>query len=198
MMEHFNPHSDEGCLVLAMAMVEIAAIALGLKPLAQACYTLEGDSCLILRAWSVFNQMEESINMGFNTPGLEAAVDEALPMIVVVSNAYTSKSKTAKDVMDKSSEKCAKLEDELKELEASNQSITTSTTSCGWTSRKAATDGDALELITTRIVNKKIEVRDAKNFLKDAKVVAKEFREKYNDWQGKLPHHTCESLIDHG
>eukprot|EP00957_Ditylum_brightwellii_P056646 4293690-Ditylum_brightwellii.AAC.1 len=63
--------------------------------------------------------MEENINIGFNTSGLEAAVDEALPVIVAVLNAYTSKSKTAKDVMDKSSEKFAKLEDELKELEAS-------------------------------------------------------------------------------
>eukprot|EP00957_Ditylum_brightwellii_P050419 3823532-Ditylum_brightwellii.AAC.1 len=94
--------------------------------------------------------------MGFNTSVLEAAVDEALPMIIAVSNAYTSKSETAKDVTDKSSEKCAKLEDKLKELEALKRA-------------DKASDGDDLEFITNRIVDKKIEVRDAKKVVKNAK-----------------------------
>ena len=57
MMLRFNPQT-EAQVALAMAIVEIAAVAEGVQTFAEACYTLEGDSCLILRALSVFRRTE--------------------------------------------------------------------------------------------------------------------------------------------
>ena len=46
-MLRFNPQT-EAQAALAMAIVEIAAAAEGVQTFAEVCYTLEGDSCLIL------------------------------------------------------------------------------------------------------------------------------------------------------
>ena len=47
MMLCFNPQT-EAQAALAMAIIEIAAVAEGVQTFSEACYTLEGDSCLIL------------------------------------------------------------------------------------------------------------------------------------------------------
>ena len=47
MMLCFNPQT-EAQVTLAKAFVEIAAVAEGVRTFAEACYTLKGDSCLII------------------------------------------------------------------------------------------------------------------------------------------------------
>ena len=47
MMLRFNPQTKAHA-ALAMSFVEIAAVAEGVRTFAEACYTLKGDSCLIL------------------------------------------------------------------------------------------------------------------------------------------------------
>ena len=47
MMLHFNPQTETQA-ALAVAFVEIAAVAEGDQTFAEACYTLKGDSCLML------------------------------------------------------------------------------------------------------------------------------------------------------
>ena len=80
MMLRFNPHT-EAQAALTMAIVEIAAVAEGVRTFSEACYTLEGDSCLILRALSIFRRMELYIENGYSTQRLESAVDIALPFL---------------------------------------------------------------------------------------------------------------------
>lgn len=55
--ETFNVDT-KGAVNLGMAIVEMAAIADGLKILREACYTLEGGAQLILRAKSVFDRVK--------------------------------------------------------------------------------------------------------------------------------------------
>ena len=57
------------------------SVAEGIRTFAKACYTLEGDSCLILRALSVFRWMELYIKNGYRTPRLEDAVDRSLTLL---------------------------------------------------------------------------------------------------------------------
>ena len=57
--------SPTGRASLSMAMVEMASISSGLKTFAEGCYTFKGNSCLILRAKYVFEQMEKHIDDGF-------------------------------------------------------------------------------------------------------------------------------------
>ena len=66
---------------LVMAIVEIAYVSEGVRKFSEACYTLEGDSCLILCALSVLIRMELYIDNGYHTPRLEDAVDIALPFL---------------------------------------------------------------------------------------------------------------------
>ena len=79
-MHKFNPFTVERAS-LAMNIVEIAYVAEGVRKLSEACYTLEGDSCLILCALSVLIRMEIYIDNGYHTPRLEDAVDIALPFL---------------------------------------------------------------------------------------------------------------------
>ena len=46
---------------LGMAMLEIASVADWGKTFAESCYTLEGDSVIILRASSIFERLEYKI-----------------------------------------------------------------------------------------------------------------------------------------
>ena len=64
-----------------MAIVEIASIAECVRTFSEACYTLEGDLCLILRALSVFRRMELYIENGYRTPRLEYAGGRALKLL---------------------------------------------------------------------------------------------------------------------
>ena len=66
---------------LGMAMVDISAVAKGLKIFCNGWYTLEGDAGLILRGSSVFNKMETWMDNGFFMPSLNKAVDKVLPLV---------------------------------------------------------------------------------------------------------------------
>ena len=80
MMQKFNPLTVSRAS-LAMAVVEIKSVFEGVRTFSEACYTLEGDSCLILRALSVFRRMEIYIENGYLTPRLGDAVDKALTLL---------------------------------------------------------------------------------------------------------------------
>ena len=112
MMDEFNPNSRAKA-ALAMAIVETASIASGLKTFAQGCYTFEGDSCIILRALDVFKRMEQYVENGFDTTGLKDAVDRALPMISSVDNEYKLDCERAQEAADSSSAIVAKLKAEM-------------------------------------------------------------------------------------
>ena len=66
---------------LAMSIFKIASVAEGVRTFSEACYTLEGDLCLILRALSVFRRMELCIDNEYHTPRLEYSVDRALTLL---------------------------------------------------------------------------------------------------------------------
>ena len=93
-MLRFNPQT-EAQAALAMAIVEIAAVAEGVWTFAEACYTLEGDSLLILQALSVFRRMELYIENGYSTPRLESTVDRALPFLHSVESGFIGQVETA-------------------------------------------------------------------------------------------------------
>ena len=61
-----------------MAFLEICAVANAGKVLCESCYMVEGDSCLILRAESIFQRIEKTIVNGCFLPTLNSAVDKTL------------------------------------------------------------------------------------------------------------------------
>ena len=65
-----------------MAFLEICAVANAGKVLCESCYMVEGDSCLILRAESIFQRIEKTIENGCFFPTLNGAVDKTLQCIM--------------------------------------------------------------------------------------------------------------------
>ena len=74
--------TDKNSARLGMAMLEIAAVADYGKIFAESCYTLEGNSAVILRASSVFERLECTI--GIQPPLLQVhnIIEKALELIV--------------------------------------------------------------------------------------------------------------------
>ena len=74
--------TDENSARLGMAILEIAAVADYRKIFAESCYTLEGNSAIILRASSVFERLESTI--GIQPPLLQVhnIVEKSLELIV--------------------------------------------------------------------------------------------------------------------
>ena len=169
-----TPH---GRASLAMVIVELAAIDTGLIIFAESCYTLEGDSCLVLRAKSVFERIEAVIDADFECDGLDQAVDRASPMMAAAESHVKANSDSAQATVSTLSDQLAKLKSELKELndEKKGKTETTSTSRTGRASKKTskAVDESAVEDIVERIVEKKLQIKDAMAKLKEAKEVAK-------------------------
>ena len=80
MIQQFNPLTVARAS-LVMAIVEISSVAEGVRTFYQACYKLEGDLCVIMRALSVFRRMELCIDNEYHTPRLEYSVDRALTLL---------------------------------------------------------------------------------------------------------------------
>ena len=69
-----------------MAMFEISSVAEGVRKFYEACYKLEGESCLIMRALYVFRRMEQYIENGYRISRLGGAVDIALLLLQSVES----------------------------------------------------------------------------------------------------------------
>ena len=199
MMLRFNPET-EAQAALAMAIVEIAAVAEGVRTFAEACYTLEGDSCLILRALSVFKRMELYIKNGYSTPRLESAVERALPFLQRVESGYIGRVQKADTVVTMAGRKVAATQAELTRLNDLKTQVQGGTSSRG--RMRTATvhnrDNDQLDRILEELVEARVQQRNSKAEEKKAKDLAGKVVASYEDWKKKFPHRTKPALMGHG
>ena len=79
-MTEYN--GEENCAKLGMAMLEIASVADWGKVIAESCYSLEGDSAIILRAFAIFKRLEDTIADGSELVKVDQVVDKALELIL--------------------------------------------------------------------------------------------------------------------
>lgn len=199
MMSTFNPDTDARAS-LAMAIVEIAAVAEGVRPFAQGCYTLEGDSCLILRALSVFKHMENYIANGYSTPKLEDAVDRALPLLQHVELGYVGRVESATKAITLATADVTAMELELTRLNDLRQEANGGTSSRGrvrvGTARSR--DNDRLESIVEELVNAKVEYKQLKKVAKETKECETKVVATFDEWKTKFPHRNKVDLMEHG
>lgn len=199
MMREFDP-TTEARANLGMAIVEIAAIAEGLKTFVEGCYTLEGDSCIILRALDVFKRMEAEIEAGFDTPGLEEAVARGVGLIEGVENEWLTKCREADEKLDHATETSSAAKAKVDELTAEKASLTSNTSRSGRSSNRTsrATNTDALDEVLEKLVETKIELRNAQDAEKVVKDESAAVHTSFEKWKEKFPHRTPDSLLAHG
>ena len=89
--------TDENLARSGMVMLEIAAVTDYGKIFAESCYTLEGNSAVILRASSVFERLESTI--GTQPPLLQvhSIVEKALELIVKSRDILSGKKRRIED-----------------------------------------------------------------------------------------------------
>ena len=199
MLHEFDP-STEAKANLAMAIVELAAISGGLKAFVEACYTLEGDSCIILRALDVFKRIEKEISAGFDTPDLEAAVARAVGLIEEVESDWTAKCNEANEAAAAATATTSAAKAKVDKLMEEKASLTSNTTRTGRIAQRTnrSTDMEALEKLLDKIVDAKMDLRSAKSAEKIVKDEADALHKSFEEWKEKFPHRTPNALIAHG
>ena len=100
-----------------MVVVEMVAIADGLKILCKTCYTLEGDSQLILREKSAFDRVKDKFMAEkLFSPRLTTAVDKALPMVKEVEDMFSNNLAQVRTELEQIEGSVAELKGKVKEL----------------------------------------------------------------------------------
>ena len=74
--------TEENSAALGMTMLESAAVVDYGKCFAESCYTLEGDSAMILRGSAVFERLEATIGNKCPLVKVHNVVDKALELIL--------------------------------------------------------------------------------------------------------------------
>jgi hypothetical protein len=181
---------------LARAMVELAAVADGGKPLCQACHKMEGDNPLVFTGHGVLTNLARIIKDDvFEWPNLEVAADNACNVMAEAKDAMKSKSLEKKLELEIANER---LETATKDLDAlaTNGAGERQSVRCAGQARR-----DAQEVTTGRVNQEKQAARDEKA----ASTKEQEKKQKAHDkskqacqeWKrGKL--FTVDKLFEHG
>lgn len=165
LLEMFN-HNTETKANLGLAMVEMAAVADGLKCFCKGCYILEGDAQLILRAKSLFDRMENKMMGGeVDMQKLKAAVDKDLPMTESVNSKLSTELANRNDALGDIGRNVTEVGIKLQVAIDNRDELRTGGTSRGGRLRRhteRAVDMDQLEECTINIGGIKVELKDLK------------------------------------
>ena len=197
----FNTDTN-GAAKLGMAIVEMAAIADGLKILCEACYTLEGDAQLILRAKSVFDRVRDKFVIEQEIqPRLTTAVDKALPMVRGVEEIFSNNLAAVRTQLAQIKESVTEMYAYVRELEDKRDSLRTGGVSRAGRQRRntdIVTNMDQLEECTIEIGNVKSNLRELQRTETAIKKKVIEHQKLYDEWKIEFPYRTHDSLTDWG
>ena len=183
---------------LGMAMVEIAAVADHGKIFAESCYTLEGDSAIILRGSAVFDRLEESIEGECNITKVQFVVDKALDLILTGKRIVTEKRDLAKIISDSANVSVNNAKDILKNLKIAKQNILRGKTqrSRVRVNTAMAINMDAVDAVTNQIIEAKIQLKVLVTKLEVAKGKMDESDIELNQWDEKYRYTTRDEILD--
>ena len=191
--------TEEKAAHLGMAMIEIAAVVDYGKVFAETCYTLEGDSAVILRGSAVFKRLEDTIGRECELERVHKIVDDAFALIKSARDRVTLKMDMDVTVCNDAQNKVNTKKDSLETLLLDKNNIQGGTSSSGrrrqFTAR--ATNQDALEHINNQIIEAKVELRVLKKEHADLEKIKDEAIEELQKWTEKFPYLSTDSLIDH-
>ena len=146
--------------------------------------------------------MEEYIENGYDTPGLEAAVDRALPFIEMIEAKFLAKVDSAEKVVSDSTDALKQVQSELKRLGDMKQDIQGGKSSRGRartkTTKTMGDSEDQLEIILNKIVETRCKQKDLKLAEKESKDAAASVIKTHNEWKTEFPWRNKESLMQYG
>eukprot|EP00956_Cyclotella_meneghiniana_P040443 scaffold195475_cov39-Cyclotella_meneghiniana.AAC.1 len=150
------------------------------------CYTLEGDSPLILTGLSVFRRIESQIESNFGTPGLKKAVDKAaVTMLDALEKEWVEKCSAAQILVNEINPMVAAAKANVDSLAQEKAAVTSNSSSrSGRVAKRTskATDTNALEEVMDQLVNAKFSLREAKDKEKDLTNKLKEIQKSFEEW----------------
>ena len=150
--------TEENSAALGMAMLESDAVVDYGKCFAESCYTLEGDSAMILRGSAVFEGLEA--NIGNKCPLIEIhnVVDKVLELILKSKALTSQKKRLAEQIFHVAFLELSESKDEITVLQ-SEKSSTLVSTSQSSRKRKLSTkvvNEDDLERINSSIMEARV------------------------------------------
>ena len=184
---------------LGMAMVEIAAVADHGKIFAESCYTLEGDSDIILRGSAVFDRLEESIEGECHFTRVQFVVDKALDLILTGKRIVTETRDLDRIMLYGANVSVNNVKDVLNHLKITKQNILGGTTKRGivGVNTARATNTGALVAVTNEIVESQIQLNVLMQELEVAKEKMDKSDDKLNQWDEKYRCTTRDELLDY-
>ena len=205
----WSPESTENMLVefgkgeksaqLGMAMLEMAAVTDYGKNFAESCYTLEGDSAMILRGSAVFERLEETIGAECPLVKVNQIINSVLLLISQNRDIVSKKKSEAEDKCIDTLIDVNDAKDRIKALQSEKRNITGGTSQSGRKRQLTAraTNEDALEKVNIKIIDEKVKLVQVKSRYEAEVIVRDESIENYNTWNDEFTCVTIEQLIDH-
>ena len=189
---------------LGMAVLECNVVAIGGKSYAEGCYILEGDSCIILRAESVFQRIEKNIkdDEDIDMNKLKDAVELAVDLISKGRNYFSKKKEEATAKSDESLRALNEEKSKLNDLKNRRKEMTNRTSSRGRQIRNTDAHNtpmmDAIEDISGKIGEQNTKIRSISKPNHDKLACeSKEASDEYNNYMAQFPHQTCEALVQY-
>ena len=199
MIQQFNPLTVARAS-LVMAIVEISSVAEGVRTFYQACYKLEGDLCVIMRALSVFRRMELYIENGYRTPRIKNSVDIAIPLLQSIELDHVVQVEAENTIVTVSSGKVTDMQTELTRLNGSKKEVQGETSSRGRIRVRTEHNQDNGQLDETleQIVEARVKHKIFKATEKEANDSAEKVIATYKERKQKFPHLTKSPMMEHG
>ena len=161
----------------------------GVKIFAEEYYTLEGESCMILRAESVLKRIESRIGEGYRIPNLEASVDKALPYIFNVKNCIDTECEDTMITLEGFRKTIDASNDNIQNLKTQREDIRGGTSTRRQKRKKTiiTVNMDTLEHITIEIVDAKVTLKTLLGRQKEAIDLHNKVTEIYSDCNKIFP-----------
>ena len=110
--------TEENSAALGMAMLETAVVVDYGKYFAGSCYTLEGDSAMILRGSAMFERLEATIGNKCPLVKVHNVVDKALDLILKSKALASQKKRLAEQICHAAFLELSKSKDEITLLQS--------------------------------------------------------------------------------
>ena len=167
---------------LAMAMIETAAVSNAGHPFCKACYTLEGDSPLILSAQQEMNKLDNILDKeSFPLPSVDMVVEKVARLFQEVHSYFGDELVAVEEKYKSIQQHVQSLENKLRDLVGQQSRSQNNVSSRGRVS--ARTERAVDTQTSTNIGN---EIDELKNELSGLEVSEKEAQEKFDEQKEKV------------
>ena len=198
LLDDYDEDKNKG--KLAMAIFEGSVVKDVGRILCTSCYTLEGDSPLILTAAEVFKVIDECCIDGFNIPSLhKIAQDTSMTLNEIYTPILNQKAVLQSDIDNKKVE-IDLVQHQIQTIQANIDATTQHTSGRGRVSRRTniSINNDRVQLLEQSVNDKSAEYDELAKEVEKAESKLTKHMNIMEEWNKEFPNITVEDLIQHG